>query len=324
MTSELLAHVFPFDPTYGYRDEDLLNVTAPPEPDDLAEFWQWAYRQTIDRPPRVTSRRIPCADPALDLFEVEFDSGDGLRIGGWLTVPRNQRPRRGVVLSHGYGGREGPDLVIPGPSAIVMQPCIRGFNRSATSGLPDQAAEHVLHGIESRETYIHLGCVMDHWAAATALLELFPDIANALHFIGGSFGGGIGAMALAWDPRFHAASLKVPSFGNHPLRVTLPCTGSGEAVRRYHRRHPEVLNVLRYFDAATLAQRITIPTHFACARFDPAVPPPGQFAVCNAAAGPKRLTWLRAGHFEHSGAQADEIRLFEDRRDWFERCTPTR
>ena len=54
--------------------------------------------------------------------------------------------------------------------------------------------------------------------------------ARRLDYMGISFGGGIGALALPWDERFHRAHLNVPSFGHHPLRLTLPepdTTGSG-------------------------------------------------------------------------------------------------
>jgi cephalosporin-C deacetylase len=127
--------------------------------------------------------------------------------------------------------------------------------------------------------------------------------------MGGSFGGGIGAMALAWDSRFKSGFLSVPSFGNHPLRVTLPCTGSGESVRNYYQDHPEVLDVLAYFDSATHARRIGIPVLCECALFDPAVPPPGQFAVYNALAGPKELTVRQAGHFTYLAEADDNQRL---------------
>jgi cephalosporin-C deacetylase len=114
---------------------------------------------------------------------------------------------------------------------------------------------------------------------------------------------------LPWEPRIRAAHLSVPSFGNHPLRLTLPCTGSGESVREYHREHPAAIEVLRYFDAATSARRIRIPVLAACALFDPAVPPPGQFAVYNGLGGPKELFVLSAGHFDHPGAAEEDRRL---------------
>lgn len=91
----------------------------------------------------------------------------------------------------------------------------------------------------------------------------------------------------------------------------MPCVGSGEAVRRHQRRTGQVLDTLRYFDAAVAARHLRIPMHVAAARFDPAVPPPGQFAVYNALAGPKELFVLRAGHFDHAGAIAEDRRLLD-------------
>ncbi|GFJ88937.1 acetylxylan esterase [Phytohabitans rumicis] len=120
--------------------------------------------------------------------------------------------------------------------------------------------------------------------------------AERLDYNGGSFGGGIGALALPWDDRFTRAHLYVPSFGHHPLRLAAPSTGSGEAVRRLLAREPHLRPVLDYFDAAIAARRIHIPVYVSAARRDPAVLPDGQFAVYEALAGPKHLYVLSTGH----------------------------
>jgi len=313
-----LSHDLPFDPAYGYDLKALLKVGAPSEPDDLVPFWQQTYRESLQTPLRIERRRIDSARGDVEVFEIEFDSWNGVRIGGWLTLPRDKPVERGVVHSHGYGGNSGPDLNVAGPPAAVIFPCARGLpERSLLPGIPEEGHRHVLVGIESRETYIHRGCVADIWCAASALLELAPQAAKHLHFIGGSFGGGTGAMALAWDSRFSAGALGVPSFGNHPLRVTLPCTGSGESVRLYHQRHPEVLEVLKYHDAAIMARYIHVPVLCDCALFDPAVPPPGQFAVYNAIAGPKQLFTRRAGHFSYPEEGDENAQFHKLKAEWF-------
>jgi cephalosporin-C deacetylase len=295
-----------------------LRVGAPEGPRDFASFWQTLYAQTRRVAPRAERRQISDIAPNIETFEIEFDSIDSFRVGGWLTMPKDLAFTRGVVVSHGYGGRTAPEASIPGPPAACIFPCGRGFHRSARPDIPDNGARHVLHGIESRDTYSHRGCAADIWAAASALLESFPQI-KRLHFSGGSFGGGIGALALPWDDRIDRAYLEVPSFGNHTLRVTMPCHGSGEAVRLYHQRHPEVVNVLQYFDAATAAHHMTRPVFVAPALFDPAVPPPGQFAVANALAGQHRLFVLDAGHFEWPGMQAQHDQLRRELGEWFAR-----
>jgi cephalosporin-C deacetylase len=314
-------HDFPFDPRYGYDEAKLRKVQGPPGPPDFADFWRATYAQTMNVSPQAQVRPADKKIPGADVFTVEFNGLAGARIGGWITVPRDAVSRgelsRGVVVGHGYGGREGPDDRVPGPPAVAIFPCARGFHRSAAPGIPGTAAFHVIHGIDSRETYIHRMCVADLWSAASALTELYPQVRDCLDYSGGSFGGGIGAMAVPWDARIRRAFLDIPSFGNHPLRVTQPCAGSGEAIRLLHQRRPEIMNVLQYFDSATAAKHIHIPTMVACALFDPAVPPPGQFSVYNALPEEKELFIRPAAHFEYpEGAKVND-EVFAAVSAWF-------
>lgn len=305
-----LPHDFDFDPRYGYDLEALHKVEAPLPPDDFVAFWQALCRDARAVQPLPVSREIhsPVAD--LRLFEIEFTSRDSCRIGGWLTLPRSGPVRRGVVVGHGYGGRDGPDLKLPMRDAAAIFPCARGMSRSAHPRVPADANRHVVCGIHDRRSYVLGGCAADTvWCAASALHELVPETMARLDYMGISFGGGIGALALPWDERFASGHLNVPTFGNHPLRLTLPCVGSGEAIRHYHRHCGDVLGVLRYFDAASAARHLHIPMHLAPALFDPAVPPPGQFAICNATAGPRQLFVLQAGHYEHAGKADEDQRL---------------
>lgn len=316
LTGRRIAHGHPFDPTYGYALEELLAVTAPPAPDRFDAFWRALHAEAreVDVAPRIGP--LEGVVDGMRISAVSYRSLGGVRIGGWLVVPEGPI-ERGLVIGHGYAGRSAVEAPPPVPGAAVILPCARGLGaRSRVAGIPDDPAAHVLHGIEARDRYVHGGCVADVWCAASALLELFPSIGPRLGYSGISFGGGIGALALAWDARFAAAHLALPSFGHHPLRLTLPCVGSGEAVRRHCLAHSEARDVLGYFDSATAATRITIPTLLAAALCDPAVPPPGQFAVYNALAGPRDLVVLSAGHFEPA---AEERSLFAAQADFLAR-----
>jgi cephalosporin-C deacetylase len=262
-------------------------------------------------------RRIPSAWSEVDVYEIEYDSLDGFRVGGWLTMPRHRPSKAWVVAGHGYGGRSEPEGGLSGLPITVLYPCGRGFHRSARSDYPNDAGRHVVYGIEHRDTYSHRGCVADLWAAGTVLETLYPEATGKLHYTGGSFGGGLGAMALAWDQRFTRGFLAVPSFGNHPLRVTLECVGSGAAIRKLYQRDRSIMEVLQYFDAASCARHIHVPMMVAAAGFDPAVPPPGQFAVYNALPGDKTLFELTAGHFEYPTRAAEDAACFQQKARWF-------
>ncbi|AHF89429.1 deacetylase [Opitutaceae bacterium TAV5] len=333
------THDFPFDPTGGYSPEQLLSLRLG-EPADFEAFWRetFALAERVPLDWRIRPSVTHPGDARTEVFDVEFASlapeASGAaragaeawsgknRVGGWLTRPRGRPARRGVVHCHGYGGREGPDLSPPLPEdadAAVIFPCCTGLpTRSLHTGIGSTGGEHVLHGIGNRETYVHRFCAADIWRAASVLLEAVPELLEGrgagsaggkLDYIGGSFGGGIGALALPWDARFRRAHLSVPSFGNHPLRLGLPCSGSGESVRLHAQRHPEVREVLAYFDAAVAARRITIPVLVEAAYFDPAVPPAGQFSVYHALGGLKQLHASAAGHFDHAGTPAEQAAL---------------
>ena len=317
------APTYTFDPTHGYTEDQLLAVGCPPDPPvDFADFWRATFTAATAVPPRPTRtflRRTPRA--VVDLVEFDAWAGDGvppIRLGGWLTTPADGPVNSGLVVGHGYGGRAAPDPTPLVPGAAVLYPCARGFNRSARPDIPATANQHVLHGIGSRETYVHRFNAVDLWAAASALTELVSEAAANLCYAGASFGGGIGALMLPWDGRFKRAFLDYPSFGHHPIRLTLPCVGSGEAVRKAGgERH---LPVLRYFDAATAAGHITIPTMVAAALYDPAVPPPGQFAIHNCLAGERALFVRRNAHVAKVGVATVEDRLVEEAAlDWLGR-----
>ncbi|MDQ8194249.1 acetylxylan esterase [Coraliomargarita sp. SDUM461004] len=314
----MITHDFPFDPTYGYTLDDLLAVTAPAEPADFQSFWQDKYAKARQIPLNIDRREIESPDAAFQLYRVSYDSWDGVRIGAWITVPKSEPIESATVVGHGYGGRDAPGFEEPIKNTVCIYPCVRGFQLSPHQTYPGDGHKHVMVGIESEDSYSHLGSVVDYWLAASVLESLYPQTSDKLYYLGGSFGGGIGALMLPWDSRFKKAFLDIPSFGNHPLRVELPCVGSGESVQKHFKEgHPEVLEVLSYFDAAIAAKHIQIPVFVAAATFDPAVPPPGQFAVYNSLSGPKELFIRQAAHFELSGNEHDNAATHARLLRWF-------
>jgi cephalosporin-C deacetylase len=180
----------------------------------------------------------------------------------------------------------------------VITPCSRGFSLSNNINIPWLSSYHVIHGIESKKTYVLKGAVADIWRAASVLLELFSDTQSNLNYSGSSYGGGIGALAMAWEKRVKACSLNVPAFGHFQDFFDFKCVGSANAIHNYYEKHPEITEVLAYFNAASAAKYIKIPTLITPALFDPVVLPPGQFAINNAIPEQYRKTFvLLCGHF---------------------------
>jgi len=285
----------------------LLDVAPPRPPADFATFWRARHRRALRLDPNPWLGAPIGEDGDYLWHDLRYASSDGVEIAGWLALPRGGGIERGVIVAHGYGGCA-PPVAPPGLArTALLLPCLRGLGRSALPGVAADPWHHVLHGIRYREDYILGGCVDDLWLAVSALLALLPRSAWHVACLGTSFGGGISALAAPWDERVTRLILHIPSFGHQSLRLTLPCVGSGEAVRRHQREHPgfNLMETLAYYDAASAAGFLRIPTLVAPALFYPVVPPPGQFAIHNAIAPRlRRLFVLEAGHFEHAGSAA--------------------
>jgi cephalosporin-C deacetylase len=306
-----------FDPTYGYNLEQLLQIVPPPQSEGFVAFWQARYVRAMRLDPN--QQLSPCGSflPDYECYDLSYRSTDDFKIGGWVLIPKHSPVTRGVVVGHGYGGREGPDIDIPIPGAALLFPCFRGLSRSKRWPISDNPNYHVLHDIDKRDQYILGGCVEDLWLAVSALLKLFPIASGHVAYLGISFGGGIGALALPWDIRIQRAHFNVPSFGNQPLRLQLPTWGSAAAVQNYQRVHGNILATLNYYDAAVAAQHIQIPVHVAAALADPMVAPPGQFSVYNALPREKKLFVLDKGHSDYPGQAEQKKALLSELQGFF-------
>ena len=313
-----LKHDFDFDPSYGYSLGDLLAVGVPDAPEDYDSFWHNRFQRAMEVDPRPVLTDTGKVKNGWREFDLEYDSTDGARIRGWCLLPESGEVRRVFVLMHGYGGIEEPVYNLPLKDAALFFPCARGISRSKFPPVSANPLWHVLHDIQDHRKYVHGGCVEDVWLAVSAALRLYPNCEGHVGLLGISFGGGIGAMALAFDPRVQRAHFNVPSFGNQPLRMTLQTTGSGAAVQIAWKRKPALIeSTLAYYDAAVAATRIRVPVHFALALFDPMVAPPGQFAVHNAVPGEKELFVFKAGHYDYPEKAQEDAALINKLEEFF-------
>ncbi|CAN7642135.1 acetylxylan esterase [Rhizobium rhizogenes] len=306
-----ITHPFAFDPTYGMQLEQLLAIKPPKAPPGFDDFWKERYRRAIAVDPQPQLRRSKTHHPDWHVFDITYSSTGSFPIGGWLLLPRKGQVRRGLVVGHGYGGRDLPDFDLPVKETAILFPCCRGLSRSARPPIPSDPAGHVLYDIDKPDRYIIGGCVDDLCIAVSTLVDLYPWLAGHIGYSGISFGGGIGALAIPFDDRIDRGHLVVPTFGHRPLWLSLPTVGSADSVQAYQKEHGSMLESLRLFDAASAATRIKVPMLIAPALFDPAVAPPCQFAVANASPKFNEIFILEAGHFDYPDSAEQSLHLRE-------------
>lgn len=301
----------PTDPSQFFQERDLLEIEAPAVPADFEAYWRSRYLTAIQQHPRPEIRHTGRQQNEFEVYDLQFQSTDGVSIGGWVTIPTSHPVRRVLIVGHGYGGCPEPGDNLPLRDAAYVWPCLRGLGRSAIDGVPQDPYYHVQFNLDDRDSYILGGCVEDLWLAVSVAEKLFPASRNRIGLMGISFSGGIGVLAAAWDDRVRMLHVEVPTFGNHELRMTLPSWGSAKALQDFSRKHPDVLKTLSWFDAAIAAQFVQVPTHVAAALHDPFVAPPGQFAIYNALNCERDLFVLEQGHSEYANQETQQQELLE-------------
>ena len=229
-------HPYAFDPTYGLGLEELRALRPPQAPPDFDGFWRARYLRALRVNPLPRLSRSGSSHPRWRVRDIIYTSTDQFPIGGWLLLPREGTVRRGLVVGHGYGGRDQPDFDFPVPETALLFPCFRGLSRSRLPPISSDPAWHVLHDIDKPERYILGGCVEDLWIAVSVLTRLYPELDGRIGYAGASFGGGIGALALAFDKRVDRGHLIVPTFGNMPLWLTLPLSAAAIPSKTIGRR----------------------------------------------------------------------------------------
>lgn len=291
----MIEHNYPFDPYNGKSQEELLKITAPAEPEGFCRFWEDNYRLVMDFPLDYHIETELWSPVETDtIYRVRVKNFDGVEFVVFIARPENSAG--GLVIGQGYGNPSTPPSSDYGLTTCFAN--VRGLGASQCKEIPWQPAQHVIHGIESKETYILRGVIADQWMAVRVMLDMFPDCAENLHYYGGSMGGGMGALLLPWDDRFKTGFLNIPTFGSE-IRFDYQSVGSGEACRKYVKEHPEALDVLRYFDASLAAKYIRIPVCCTPALFDPCVAPVGQFSIANSIPEEYKTLYIReTGHFD--------------------------
>jgi cephalosporin-C deacetylase len=238
------------------------------------------------------------------VFDVRYDSFDGLRIAGWYAVPRAEYlppPYPALMLLPGYMS----EPVIPkawarkGYAAFAVAP--RGKLRSNERFNPGYPGL-LVHNIVDPNTYSYRGFYVDAVRAVETVLtrsEVDPDRVG-VH--GSSQGGAltITTAALLGDVVTCGAA-GAPYLCGFMDAARLTHSYPYEEINEYLRVHPEherlVATSVGYFDGINFAPKIRVPMMVYLGMEDDVCPPETGFAVYDAMDCPKELhTYDRCGH----------------------------
>lgn len=279
---------------------------------DFDEFWEETRREADSV--ELAPVRVKIDDPAMnaDVYEISYAGFGGLRIYGWMLIPKDvSHPAPCVIQYHGFGGNRGEPWEyqhwVSLGTAVIAVDCRGQSGKTGHAGsyTGGNCRNIVCTGLsDPREFYyraVYMDCVRAlDFACAQPELD-----ANRLAVTGGSQGGALTMAVAALDDRPFLAMPDVPSNSNLELRV-IGEYGSFGAVADYLRWYPEeigqVFRTLSYFDTMNLADRIHCPVLASVGGKDDTCPPKCYYATYNRITAPKEIVVYPFNYHEGGGS----------------------
>ena len=256
-------------------------------PPDFDAFWRDTLATLDDVPLSPTVTWVPDRSTSdVDVFDVRYDSFQGVRIAAWYCRPRGALGRLPALI-HVPGYVSEP--MVPKASARMgycsLSVAPRGKLRSNSQfnpGYPGLLTENII----DRNTYGYRGFYVDAIRAVDFLLGRDEVDPSRIGITGSSQGGALTIVAAAFRSEIACAAAGAPYLCGMIDAIGLTHSYPYQEINDYLRIHPErlgaVRGVLDYFDGINLAPRITCPIIVNIGLNDDVCPPETGYALFRA------------------------------------------
>ncbi|MFO7167467.1 MAG: acetylxylan esterase [Chloroflexota bacterium] len=279
--------------------------TSVTRPDDFDAFWAEIMEAARGIPLNPALAHVPLrSTPEVDVFEIHYDSLDGVRVAGWYCVPKESYlppPYPALLLVPGYISE--PTLpkswAKMGYAAVGVAP--RGKLRSNAAynpGYPGLLTDNIV----DRNTYAYRGFYVDAARAVDFVLSR-PEVDHSRIGVHGSSQGGALTITTA---ALRADAITVGAAGAPYLcgmmdAAALTHSWPYEEINDYLRMYPEraeaVRETLSYFDGINFAPLIRCPMLIYLGLGDDVCPPETGYALYRALTCPAELhVYPRCAH----------------------------
>lgn len=263
-------------------------------PADFDQFWADILAQAETIPLNATCDPVPHrSTDEVEVFEIGYDSLDGVRIAGWYCRPRDSYlagPYPGLMIVPGYISE--PTLPKSwaklGYAAVGVAP--RGklrSNQQVNPGYPGL----LLHNATDRNTYGYRGFYVDA-VRALDFLKTRPEVdATRIGVHGSSQGGALTIVVSALrNQEIACAVAGAPYLCSIMDSATMSHTYPYEEINEYLRQHPDrepaLQETMSYFDCVNMASLVRCPTMVYIGLVDDCVPPETGYALKAALTAP--------------------------------------
>lgn len=295
---------------------DVGNIQGPvAQPADLDSFWEMRLKELADVKPEFSVEPVPQRSTAeVAAYRVRMRSYGGVRIAGWLTIPKGKGPWPGLISVAGYGGAETTHPFTSRDQTVTLALSIRGQGDSK-GDIDLKGAEYMFLGLSGKPAdYIYVGAYLDVVRAMDFLCSRPEVDATRIGIEGGSQGGGLSLAGAALDPRIAACSAAVPWLCDWPdYAVTAPWALENYSKLLHERKdlsQEQLQSILSYVDVMNLAPRIHCPVTVSVGLLDDICPPRTILSAYNRIHSRKTIRYYP--HGDHSGGGSAD-RMIRDR-----------
>lgn len=264
----------------------VLRAQPPVKASPLALF-DYDRRAALD----VRLSPVASSDSAFVHMAISYVSPDGGRVSGMMFRPRGAaRPRPGVVVLHGLPGTAASALQSQGRALAAAGAVVLAIDAPwvRRGGMPD---------FTPRDSSEQVQLIRDLRRAVDVLVAHEQVDSTRVGFIGGSYGGAMGTLFVAAEPRLAAAALFVADGGlvSHFLgddgAPTGPLASLNADIRARWMQAMWPIEPLRF-----TAHITRTPLLLQNGRNDQLVPPKAAEALHAAITSPKTVEWYESGH----------------------------
>lgn len=290
----------------GIDPEDITTIVD--SESDFEAFWNESLNALADIEPDITlTEETREASAKTTLYRVEMTSWDGLRVRGWLEVPKQKGKFPTLIRVPGYRSVREPidrydDMVI-----FSFNPRSHGESDDTTL---EPELDFWVRGLYDHHDYFYRGAYLDCIRAVDFLMTRKEVDRKKIAIWGGSQGGGFAFATAALDDRIDLCIADIPWMSEWPGYFAIT---HWPEISDWMANHPEqnwesMLRTLSYFDTKNMAERISCPVIMSVGLQDDICPPMTSFMTYNLVKSNKEYTVYRdTGHWYPDGHKDDRF-----------------
>lgn len=274
----------------GGAGVELEKIQSIPEPDDFDAFWTKQKARLKEVPIKASFVETTQKRDGFDIYDIRIDCPGGKPVSGYLSIPKNAKPKSlpAQLIYQGYSVSGAGVNPIPGKIALTIN--AHGID----NGQPKEYYETLGKGElksyafntkenENPETAYFNGMVL-RVLRSLEYMKTRPEWDGKRLAVGGGSQGGLqSAWAAGLDSDVTECNMAKPWC----------CDLGGVTVGRIKGWRPDWVPALGYYDVVNHAKRIKCPVTIRAGLGDYVCPPSGITALYNAIKTPKKITYVQ-------------------------------